>query len=348
MSSAFAEIENALILRSHFITDQNAEGSDRYTNIKSIAAASFAVGETDQLAQSVANLVSSLGLSEDVVLDSEVGNLLGTLESTIDIPSVAANVKYIFDTVSNTPTSVELNLTNEPSAFTFALATAVATASIISVTATAKESDPNALADLLLEQAKSAPVVLPILEFHEEPFSPSAYTFDVERIIRLNTEFEDHNIEAIRYKSFTGTKDSNLPFADMSRSLASFVWAINRTIDLHRDDSFVYDFDRLGTEHIARISRSWGIKDIELLAETVEAVMKGIGSIYESGESTYSFPLPSLEGAEYGKYRYIFNVAMASISSAHVYLFASNFDSTQSGVYGEVRRTIKEVQDERS
>ena len=348
MSSAFWEIENALILRSHFVVDRNEDGSARYTNINSIAAESFVAGETLQLAQSVARLAVTLGLEEEVPLDSEVGGLLSTLDPVVNIPVVAAFTKFIFDTVSSLESEVSPVITSENDAFSFALAAAVATESIIRVAAATKETEPNALADALLETFRVIPPPPPVFEFHEDRFSPSAELYNVERIIRLNSEFEDHNIEALRHKSFAGTQENNAPFGDMARSLAAFVWAINRTIDLHKDETFVYDFSRLGTEHIERISRSWGIKEIDTLLETVEAIMKGIGTVYETDEKRYHYAVPNTMGHDYERFRYIFNVAMASVSSAHVFLFASNFDSTQEGVYGEVRRTIKEVQDERT
>jgi hypothetical protein len=344
VSSALWEIENSLLLRSALAND-DATSIIRYVALHEFAAETFKE-EVDptQLAHSVARLSAALSLPEDTAPDSEVGNILGTLDPIIDIPRVASNVKYIFDTVAGVESAVTVTIANENDVFVFALATAIATSSVITVAARIHEAEPDALADSLLEKYRFIPPKPPLFEYHEENFFPYSYTFDVERVIRLNSEFDDHNIEALRHKSFTGTKDNNLPFSDMSRSLAAFVWAINRTIDLHRDDTFVYDFNRIGTEHIARIARSWGIKDIDELEGTVESIMKGIGTIYDTDEKLYSYPVPNVESDEYDKFRYTFNVATAAIASAHVYLFASNFDSTQDGVYGEVRRTIKEVQ----
>lgn len=344
LSFEFGGIGHALALRESLLANMQEDNSDGYAKIQAIAGEAFDTQQVASLANGVKALVIELKADAVESLDSQVGNLLSVLQPDVDIPVVASYVKFVFDSLSETPSEVEVDFSSEPVAFKFALATGIATASIITSVATSFQTDENTLSEKLNE---NFPLVnnSPMFELHEEPFSPSAYTYDVERVIRLNTEFEDHNIDAVRKKSFTGTKESNLSFSDMSRSLASFVWAINRTIDLHKDDEFVYDFSRLGTEHIARISRSWGVKEIDLLTSTVESIMKGIGSIYLSDERTYSYAIPSLEAEDYARFRYIFNVAIASISSAHVYLFASNFDSTQAGVYGEVRRIIKEVRD---
>lgn len=345
MSSAPQEIENSLLLRSYFLEGSDEATTAKYDTVREVSKETFADGTTLNLCQSVQGLVAGLGLAEDAELDSHVGQLLSGLDESVNIPSVAASVKYIFDHCANVPTSVEVAIVDEDSAFVFALAVAVATTSIVRVASEKQEIPEGALAHALLEQFRVTPPKPPLFEFHEEMFLPYAHNFDVERIIRMNSEFEDHNIEALRHKSFTATKENNSAFSDMSRSLASFVWAINLTIDIHKDETFVYDFSRIGTEHIARTARSWGIKDIDSLEKTIEAIMKGIGTVYDSEEKNYTYPVPNLASETYLDFRYLFNVALAAIASAHVFLFATNFDSTQEGVYGEVRRTIKEVQD---
>jgi len=301
--------------------------------------------DTSVLFTDLMSVVAGFGVEDESSLDSKIGALLSGIPQKLPIPSIAGNIKNLFDSINGITSTAPLTLGADGDGdLLYSVAVSLATESIVQVVAESRQVSVEQVLSTLSFEGEPVKAPSPDLIVLTDNFSPGSFTYDVEKIIRLNTEFEDHNIQAMRHKSFANTEKDNSDFADMSRSMAAFVWAVNKTIDEHRDDDFVYVFDKLGTEHLGRVCRSWGIKDIDSLIQMVESIMKGIVSIYESDEQTYTFPIPNLESDNYLNLRYLFNVALASISSAHVSLFCIGFDSTQSGLYGEVRRVIREVQ----